>query len=218
MTRVNKQLLPITCFSRSLPPGRIRQFMRMAGHDPVYAQALHDWNEQIGSALFRPLQKLELALRTRIPTAFETVYGPDWYKDPGFRKKSDLADRNSIAESIKRLMAEAVPIDAEAVMAKASFGLCVGLLRPIYNPEVWSKELYRTFPALPTSEGRHGLAVIASHAAWLRNRIDHHEPLIEIDLSLSHSRILKALGWIDLVLAARARKDMSVQQLLRAKP
>jgi hypothetical protein len=92
------------------------------------------------------------------------------------------------------------------------------LLRPIYNPAVWSKELQRTFPALPAGEGRHGLAKIASHATWLRNRIDHHEPLVELDLSLSHSMILKALGWIDLVLAARARADTAVQQLLRAKP
>ena len=218
MTTLNKQLPPITSFSRSLPPGRIRQFMRVAGHDPVRAQALHDWNEQIGSALFRPLQKFELALRARIPTAFEAVYGPNWYRDPGFRQKSDPADRNSIAESITRLMAEGVPIEADAIMAKASFGFCVGLLRPIYNPEVWSKELHRTFPALPAREGRSGLAGIASHAARLRNRIDHHEPLVELDLSLSHSKILKALGWIDLVLAARARADTAVQQLLRAKP
>jgi hypothetical protein len=126
VTTLNKQLPPITSFSRSLPPGRIRQFMRVAGHDPVRAQALHDWNEQIGSALFRPLQKFELALRARIPSAFEAVYGPDWYQDPGFRKKSDPGDRNSIAESIKRLMSDGLPVDAESIMSKAPFGLCVG--------------------------------------------------------------------------------------------
>lgn len=218
MTTVKNQLPPITSFARSLPAGRIRQFMRVAGHDPVRAQALHNWNEEIGSALFRPLQKFELALRARIPTAFEAIYGHDWYRDPGFRKTAALADRNSIAESIKRLMADGVAIDSEAIMSKASFGFCVGLLRPIYNPDVWSKELHRTFPALPATEGRSGLASIASHAAWLRNRIDHHEPLVELDLSLSHSKILKALGWIDLVLAARARADTTVQQLLRTKP
>jgi len=218
VTTVKNQLPAITSFSRSLPAGRISQFMRVAGHDAVRAQALHDWNEEIGSALYRPLQKLELALRARIPTAFENVYGPAWYQDPDFRKKSDLADRKSIAAAIQRLMAEGHPVDADAIMAKAPFGLCVGLLRPIYNPTVWSKELANTFPALPVSEGRSSLAAIVSHAAWLRNRIDHHELLIEIDLSLSHSNILKALGWIDLVLAARARKDTSVQQILRAKP
>lgn len=218
MTTVKNQLPPITSFARSLPAGRIRQFMRVAGHDPVRAQALHDWNEEIGSALYRPLQKFELALRARIPAAFEKVYGPTWYQEAAFRKSSDLADRKSIAEAIQRIMAEGLAVNADAIMAKASFGLCVGLLRPIYNPDVWSKELTNTFPALPPSEGRGGLAKIASHAARLRNRIDHHEPLVELDLSLSHSNILKALGWIDLVLAARARADTTVQQLLRSKP
>ena len=218
MTTVKNQLPPITSFARSLPAGRIRQFMRVAGHDPVRAQALHDWNEEIGSALYRPLQKFELALRARIPMAFEKVYGPSWYQAPAFRKKSDVADRKSIGSAIQRLMADGLAVDADAIMAKASFGLCVGLLRPIYNPEVWSKELFNTFPALPPGEGRNGLASIASHAAWLRNRIDHHELLVELDLSLSHSKILKALAWIDLVLAARARTDTAVQRLLRAKP
>lgn len=218
VTKVKKQLPPITSFARSLPAGRIQQFLRLAGFDPVRAQALHDWNEEIGAALYRPLQKFELALRARVPAAFEAVYGPTWHQDPDFRKSSELADRNNISTAIQRLMAENSPVDTDSIMAKAPFGLCVGLLRPIYNPGVWSKELANTFPALPASEGRSGLANVASHAAWLRNRIDHHEPLIEIDLSLSHSRILKALGWIDLVLAARARSDTAVQQLLRVKP
>lgn len=218
VTKVEKQLPPITSFARSLPAGRIQQFLRLAGFDAVRAQALHDWNEEVGAALYRPLQKFELALRTRVPAAFEAVYGPAWYRDPDFKISSNIADRNNIAAAIQRLMTEGSAVDTDSIMAKAPFGLCVGLLRPIYNPAVWSKQLATTFPALPGSEGRSGLANIASHAAWLRNRIDHHEPLIEIDLSFSHSRILKALSWIDLVLAARARTDATVQQLLRAKP
>lgn len=218
MASVKNQLPPLTSLAGSLPDGRIRHFLRLAGHDAVRAHALHDWNEQIGSALFRPLQKLELALRTRVGEAFERVYGPDWFREPAFRAAAASADRATLATAVQRLMSEAARIDGESVLAKASFGLCVGLLRPTYNPDVWSKELRRTFPALPLDQGRLELAGLASHAAWLRNRIDHHEPLVELDLSLSHSKILRLLGWIDPAVAALARADTAVQTLLRSKP
>lgn len=218
MSPVNNQLPPLTSLAGSIPPGRIRHFLRVAGHDPVRAHALHEWNEKLGAALFRPLQKLELALRARVGGAFERVFGPDWYRDPGFQAIAAAADRNTIATAVQRLMKEAAPIDGEAVLAKASFGLCVGLLRPTYNPPVWSRELHRTFPGLPTTESRYSFAKLASEAAWLRNRIDHHEPLVELDLSLLHSNILQALGWIDSTVAALARGDSKVQELLRAKP
>lgn len=218
MSPVKNQLPPITSLAGSIPPGRIQHFLRVAGHDPVRAHTLHAWNEEIGSALFRPLQKLELALRTRVGGAFEHVFGPDWFRDPAFQAIAATADRTTIATAVQRLMKEAAPIDSEAVLAKASFGLCVGLLRPGYNPSVWSRELRRVFPHLPATETRNSLAGLASKAAWLRNRIDHHEPLVELDLSLKHSELLQALAWIDPAIASLAAADTKVQELLRAKP
>lgn len=218
MSPVKNQLPPLTSLSGSIPSGRIRHFLRMAGHDPVRAHALHAWNEDVGSALFRPLQKLELALRARVGDAFEHVFGPDWFRDAAFQAVAASADRTTIAAAVQRLMKEAAPIDGEAVLAKASFGLCVGLLRPCYNPSVWSRELRRIFPHLPATESRDSLAKLASRAAWLRNRIDHHEPLVEVDLSLRHSEILQALEWIDPAIASLAAADTTLQELLRAKP
>lgn len=180
--------------------------------------ALHDWNEQIGAAFYRPLQKAELALQVRVNDAFTTAYGDQWFQNPRFIRESTFADRKSIAEAINRLMKEGTDIDADAMMAKSSFGLCVGLLRPNFNPQVWSIQLRTIFPLLPHNQDRHAFAKLASRAASLRNRIDHHEPLIELDLSFQHSSLLKLLDWIDAGLAAKARADRTVPLLLRAKP
>jgi len=109
-------------------------------------------------------------------------------------------------------------IDAENVMAKASMGLWVGLLRPVYNPSVWSGRLRSVFPHLPAEQGRHELAQLASRAAVLRNRVDHHEPLIEMDLSRSYADLMRLLSWIDPALAARAGGTAAVPRLLRVKP
>lgn len=115
-------------------------------------------------------------------------------------------------------MKDGLAIEAEAMMAKSSFGLCVGLLRPVFNPDVWSTQLRVVFPHLPADQGRHELAQLGSQAAALRNRIDHHEPLVDLDLSLQHAKVMKLLACIDPALAAKAQADHTVPLLLRAKP
>lgn len=213
-----RQPLSIDALAGVIPAGRVGHFMRAAGFDPVRAAALHAWNEEVGAAFFGPLQKVELALRTKVESAFADVFGPCWFASPAFLAISDHADRRSLAEVRNRLVANDVPIDAQGVMAKASMGLWVGLLRPVYNPPVWSGRLRFVFPHLPAEQGRHELALLASRAAVLRNRVDHHEPLIEMDLSRSHADVMRLLRWIDPSLASRAGNSAAVPRLLRVKP
>ncbi|MEG3172140.1 hypothetical protein U1708_07925 [Sphingomonas sp. ZB1N12] len=201
-----------------IPPARSAAFLRAAGGDPERALALHDWNEAVGAAFYPMLQKAELGLRTKVGAAMEASWGPLWFTDPEFLRINDFAVHKEVATAIHRLMARDAVVDADGLMEKSSFGLWVGLLRPIFNPPVWMTRLRTAFPALPVTEGRHELASLASHAANLRNRIDHHELLIGLDLSTDHADVMTLLGWIDRSLAARARTTCTVRQLLRAKP
>ena len=218
MAAVNKQVLDIHSLGGVIPPGRVTQFLRAAGRDPVRALALHDWNEAVGGAFYSPLQKAELALRVKVESAMAAAYGATWFADPAFLGVNDWAVHAEITSASRRLMTDGAPVDADGLMAKASFGLWVGLLRPIFNPPVWMTRLRTAFPALPVGEGRHELAGLAARAAFLRNRIDHHEPLIALDVSALHTDLMTLLRWIDPALAARAKAGCTVQQLLRAKP
>ncbi len=217
MAAVTNQLPDIHSLLGLVPPARILRFYRAAGRDAQRALALHDWNEAVGAAFYPLLQKVELALTVKVESAMAAVYGPDWFADPTFLRAADYATRAEIAGTRRRLIAAGRPIDADGVMEKSSFGFWVGLLRPIFNPPVWMTQLSATFPALPLGVGRHDLAKLASAAATLRNRIDHHEPLIGLDLSARHSDIERLLTWIDPGLAARA-DGKAVQRLLRQKP
>lgn len=218
MAAVNNQLPNIHSLAGVIPLGRMNHFLRAAGWDPVRALALHDWNEAVGAAFYPSLQKAELALCVKVEAAMEMAYGSSWFADPAFLSVKDRAVSNEIAAASQRLIASSLAVDAAGIMAKASFGLWVGLLRPIYNPPVWMNHLRAAFPFLPQGEGRHELANLASHAASLRNRIDHHEPLIGLDLSADHSDLMTLLGWLDPPLLARARAKCTVQLLLRTKP
>ncbi len=218
MTAVKRQVPDISILGGVIPPGRVTHFLRAAGYDPVRALALHDWNEAVGAAFYPLLQKVELALRVRVESAMAAAFGAAWFADAGFKAITDWAVHEEIATSSRRLMSDGDAVDADGLMAKASFGLWVGLMRPIFNPAVWLDQLRTAFPSLPANEGRHELAALAARAAFLRNRIDHHEPLIGLDISSLHTDITKLLRWIDPVHAARAKAGCTVQQLLRAKP
>lgn len=218
MATVNKQVPDIHSLGGVIPPGRVAHFLRAAGRDAVRALALHDWNEAMGAAFYQPLQKVELGLRVKVESAMAAAYGVVWFAEPAFLRVNDWAVHEEIATASRRLMKDSVHVDADGLMAKASFGLWVGLMRPIFNPPVWMTHLRTAFPSLPDGEGRHDLAVLAARAAFLRNRIDHHEPLIGLDISALHTDVMTLLHWIDPGLAARAKAGCTVQQLLRTKP
>lgn len=218
MAAVNNQLPSIQILRGLIPPARAAHFLRAAGADPIRAFALHEWNESVGGAFYPSLQKVELALRVRVERALSAVYGASWFIDQRFLGIKDHAVHGEIATASHRLMSGSAPVNADGLMQKASFGLWVGLLRPIFNPPVWSGQLRTAFPMLPVGIGRADLAKLASRAAALRNRIDHHEPLIGLDLSAYHSDVMQLLEWIDRRLAARAGIACSVPQLLRTKP
>ena len=218
MTAVTMQGLTIHSLAGAIPPARAAHFLRAAGGNAARALALHDWNEDMGAAFYSPLQKAELVLRVRVESALAATWGSTWFTHPDFVKNADWAGRNEIAAATHRLMAKGVPVDRDGLMDKASFGLWVGLLRPVFNPPVWMSQLRTAFPALPAGQGRHALAALASRAVNLRNRIDHHEPLIGLDLSRYHSDVMTLLEWNDPALASRARAASTVRQLLRAKP
>lgn len=208
----------IEALAGAIPSGRARRYMRAAGYDPVRSGALHAWKEEVGAALFGPLQKAELALRARVGGAFAGRLRPVLVRLARLPGVADHADRRSVADARARLMRAGAPIDAEGLAERASFGLWVGLLRPVYNPPVWSRLLRDAFPHLPASEGRHELAGLASRAAGLRNRVDHHEPLIDLDLSRAHADLARPLAWLDPVLVARGAAATALPRLLRAKP
>ena len=218
MSPVKKQGLDIHCLTGLIPPARAAAFIRAAGGDPVKALKLHDWNEAAGAAFYAPLQKVELGLKVKVASAMAATYGPAWFVHPAFVEIDDWSVHNEIATTTRRLMAAGLPVDGDGMMEKASFGLWAGLLRGAFNPPVWMNQLRPTFPALPTDRKRHDLATLASRAVSLRNRIDHHEALIGLDLSLRHADTMQLLKWIDPALQARARGACTILQLLRAKP
>jgi len=197
---------------------RVGTYLKAAGHDPHRALALYLWNAKVGEAFHILIQAVEVGLRNRIAAAFRAVYGPDWWLDPKFRAACGGDRIRDLDLVVDRITKKGRAVTTCEVVAGLSLGFWVALLQARYNPGVWSSQLRATFLALPAGVGRGDLAKAAGRVAFLRNRIDHHEPIIRMDLSKEFSEMMILLGWICPIKQAWVRPHCRVPDLLRQKP
>ena len=87
-------------------------------------------------------------------------------------------------------------------MASVSLGFWVRLVsrggyidggpKADYDRTLWRPALYKAFPGHPRSRV-HGRL---DHLRQLRNRIAHHEPIFDRNLTEDYEQLLEAVGWI----------------------
>lgn len=145
-------------------------------------------------------------------------YGVDWWLAPDLLSALDAKRTADIEQVRRRIRNRRLPLMTGQVVAGLSFGFWVGMLQPRYNPPIWGGHLRSAFPDLPTSRGRASLAEAAARAAWPRNRIWHHEPILKLDLSAEHAAIMRLLESLSPSKAAWIKPLCRLPLLLRSKP
>jgi hypothetical protein len=203
---------------QSLSPERFNTYLVAAGHDQTRALKLYIWNAHVGEAFHTPIQAAEVSLRNKIDHALTTRFGTNWWKDTSFRAILDREGTSDMEAVFRRLTKKGIPIVTSQVVAGLSFGFWVAVLQPRFNPDVWSSQLRLSFPDLPPTETRHSLCSQASKIAFLRNRISHHEPIFNRNLSLDYSDLMKFLTWVCPSTQTWIRPQCRVPALLRLKP
>lgn len=99
-----------------------------------------------------------------------------------------------------------------------SFGFWPCLLEPRYFQEIWHHHLRLSFPKLPSGRAHKSVHLRVRAILHLRNRVAHHEPLIDRDLSREHSEIIEFVSWMCPETAEWMRAQGFVQQALRQRP
>lgn len=178
---------------RSIKPARMGTYLDAAGGDGDRARALYLWDRELATAFFADLAILEVALRNAMSSRLEGKWGPEWYRNPDM----SLDDRslNTLSTAWQRITGERT---ADRLVAQCMFGFWRGLLdeggyagkkprRVKCDYEVlWRGVLDKAFPggrALARSEenqrwNREYAFAVVSRVNELRNRVAHHEPLI----------------------------------------
>lgn len=147
------------------------------------ALQLYAWNTALASAFHGPLQCLEVGLRNAVHERLSTTCGSDWFHNTATLRRSDLVLANKARDRASRTGKSLTP---GRVVAEFSFGFWVGLFANAYDSTIWRTDLYRLFSPRPQRSDLHG---DLDRLRTLRNRIAHHEPILQRLLLEDYGRI-----------------------------
>ena len=215
--------LPLTAsevesISNSISKPRLGKYLRAVGFNKNKAIDLYRWNAFVGECIHFPIQATEISLRNTINECLHTEYGKRWFEHAVFIDVLDHERMNDIEVALKRLRNRIEEFNCDDVVATLSFGFWAYLLQPRYFQPIWRKYLRTAFAFLPNGRAHKSVHLRAGEILDLRNRVAHHEPLIDRDLSKEHTNIIEFIRWISPEKAEWVRAHSFVQAALRQRP
>ncbi|MGO4533480.1 hypothetical protein [Leifsonia sp. 2MCAF36] len=239
-----------SALDQAISADRLATYLAAANGDRALARALYVWDRDLSIAILADIAILEVAMRNAMHLALSSVWGQTWYENP----KLELDDRTlrqlrtaweDLPNGVRRNRLD--PRLPGRLVARCMFGFWANLLdagdhfgseprryRVDYE-FLWRNSLHQAF--------RGGAAVArAEHARYtrpwaheavrtvnaLRNRVAHHEPLINgfplpgqgrrLTAKEGHQACRKLAQMIDRDLATWLDRSSMVPTLLGSQP
>lgn len=216
-----------------LSQGRWSRYLTQTGGDRVLALELYEWNTQLSAALQRDLAHLEIALRNGYDTAASTYWsGPGhWLRDDapqvfspvlrskrarsGARYQVDVnkRPREIVNQAVRDAGGPTAPTGK--VVAQLSFGFWRYLSSSAHEKTLWVPLLHHAFPPAtnrPNIDGQVGRL----HS--LRNRVAHHEALLNEDLPARFGDLIAVAMQLNTELGHYLQATSVVDSLLSQRP
>lgn len=186
-----------------LSEARFARYLNRYDGNRRLAMRLYTWNLAACSALWGPINVLEIAVRNAIHNRLvERTGRGDWWSDTRIHLCWNERDAIDSAISTLKRRGTADP-SADQVVAATSFGLWVGLTGagvprdPMlsYETTLWQPRLQHAFPHRGDRRRKYIHAKL-DDVRILRNRIAHHEPIYRSPLQNIYDDILEIAAMI----------------------
>lgn len=171
----------------ALSAERLATYRAWAQHDNHKALLLYALNVAVSEAFYTSLHTLEITLRNSIHRRLVSTHGGGWFRQQ--QLITNQFQRQKVAEAYAKFGGQA---NDGQVVAELTFGFWTALFGK-RNNELWGQTLRPVFSA---SVKRKDIARRLSDIRRLRNRIAHHEPIIQQDLPAVHQEIMEVTGWM----------------------
>lgn len=166
---------------------RLATYKAWAQQNDDDAMALYALNVAISESFYTALHCLEITLRNSVHNQMTALHGNGWFNNPAV--VTDQYQQRKIADAISRLGGQA---HGGQIIAELTFGFWTALFGK-HNNHLWGQTLRPMFSA-PVQ--RKQIAKRLNDIRRLRNRIAHHEPIIQQDLIIIHQEIQELTGWM----------------------
>ncbi|WP_288415961.1 hypothetical protein [uncultured Stenotrophomonas sp.] len=180
-------------------------YKRIAYRHCLDAASLYVWNMQMCGALLSPLHICEIVIRNAVAAALAHTFGPRWPWHPALLQRMPADGALSALQDIHR---QADPrMDTPEIIASLRFAFWQQLFTRHFEGAIWARGLKIALPNAPQdalSVVRTNIHADLDRIRHLRNRIAHHEPILERDIGadlaaigrLIHARCPHTLGWL----------------------
>ena len=168
---------------------RFTTYLKLARNDRRSALQLYAYNAALGSAFYGPLQALEVTLRNAVHDAIAEERGAFWFEDP----QLDEPQRDAVTVAKQELDWEKGPQTPGRIVAALSLGFWVALFAKRYEELLWRPTLHNCFDPTPARRRLHNQL---NRLRRFRNRVAHHEPILQRRLRDDHDAILWVLGML----------------------
>jgi hypothetical protein len=194
-----------------LSPARMAPYLTTCAGSWSDALSLYDWNTRVSAAFFESIHYLEIGLRNALDQTAVERLGGGWLSPTS----PLLTSRSQQAVSIAQGHAGGPRAPHGKVVAELPFGFWWSLLADEYNRRLWQPALRFAFDG-PVR--RRTLHHELDEIRRLRNRIAHHEPIHNRDLSSDFQRLLGLSERLAPALGEHIAHTSRVADLLAARP
>lgn len=182
----------LDALEKALSIERFSTYLRRAGGDRLAAIRLYEHNTKVSEALFGVVRGLEIALRNSMHDTLRAgIRADDWYDRLPFLLTEET---RSIAIAKANLSRRNKPRTPGRVVAELTFGFWCGLTSKVYAAKLWVPHLHKAFPYKRL--GRREASTRLNELRILRNRIAHHECILQPNLQQLHDDLIETVGWI----------------------
>ena len=167
----------IVALEQALSLEEFARYLDWAAGDRSRAIELYTLNTQLSESLYTPLQMLEIALRNRIHAVMSAALHEQWYDDSTCQLDSRQTEQ--LVKAKQDLADAAKAATPGRIVAALTFGYWTAFFNTDYE-DLWRKHLHRIAQrAGGKALRRKDFSTALTPIRLLRNRIAHHEPILE---------------------------------------
>ncbi len=181
-------------FEAALSLERFARYIEWAGGNRARALELYALNMQLSEALYTPLQVLEVVLRNRIHAVLGNALHECWFDDAGFLLVDN--QRRQLVKAREDLTDDRKNPTPGRIVSALTFSFWTSMLSPSYET-LWQQILH-DIARREDGKGlrRKDFSRPLRQIRTLRNRVAHHEPILQWHLIQHYANIMQLTRWL----------------------
>ena len=208
-TTVSDNAIPEHWALTAISEDRLSYYLLKSNGNLNEAMSHYNENLRFSSDLYQWLALAEVVLRNALVKSISSQVFISAEFDPFLHIWQDLRpeERADYERAASRVISKSREATPGRVIAELNFGFWKYLLAADYEHTLWTRNFRHSFVYLKKKD-RHIVYSAVERVNQLRNRVAHHERLLDVDLSREIQALFTLLGWISPEALAWARENL----------